>query len=190
MPTPEEAKRRAESTYDSAADSFDAPALGFWDYFGRRTVEQLGLQAGERVLDVACGSGASAIPAARDVGPQGSVLGVDLSENLLELAQAKASRANLHNLQFKKADMLALDLPDRSFDAVICVFGIFFIPDIVGAARELWRLVKPAGKLSITTWGESLFEPANTIFWNAIAQVRPELTKAFNHGTELALSQD
>jgi ubiquinone/menaquinone biosynthesis C-methylase UbiE len=90
MGTPEDAKSKAAMTYDAAADSYDDPANTFWERFGRRTVERIGLRAGARVLDVCCGSGASALPAAAIVGPKGSVLGIDLSDGLLALARKKA----------------------------------------------------------------------------------------------------
>jgi ubiquinone/menaquinone biosynthesis C-methylase UbiE len=179
MATPQSARDRASFTYNAAADLYDAPALGFWDYFGNRTVERLQLREGDRVLDVACGSGASAIPAARVVG-SGSVLGVDLAERLLELARAKAARLGLRNIRFECGDMMALNQPNESFDAMICVFGIFFVPDMVAAVREIWRLVKPGGRLAISTWNAGLFEPANSVFWGAIEKVRPDLHKAFN----------
>jgi SAM-dependent methyltransferase len=76
--------------------------------------------------------------------------------------------------------MLDLGLPESSFDAVICVFGIFFVPDMQAAVRELWRLVRPGGKLAITTWGPRFFEPASTAFWNSVRAVRPDLYKGFN----------
>jgi SAM-dependent methyltransferase len=63
---------------------------------------------------------------------------------------------------------------------VICVFGIFFVPDMPQAARELWRLVRPGGQLAITTWGPHFFEPANTAFWNAVRTESPDLYKGFN----------
>ncbi len=87
MNTTDDAKKKAAETYNSAADYFDHPANTFWERYGRRTVERLQLTPGMRVLDVCCGSGASAIPAAEMVGPSGSVVGVDLAENLLELSQ-------------------------------------------------------------------------------------------------------
>ena len=180
MPTPEDAKQRAAFTYNAAADAFDDSPLGFWAYFGKKTVDKLSLQTGGRVLDVCCGSGASAIPAAEAVGLSGSVIGVDLADRLLELGRAKAEHHALQNIVFRCADMLALDYPGESFDAVICVFGIFFVPDMPGAVRELWRFVCPGGKLAITTWGPNVFEPANGAFWQAILKVRPDLYKAFN----------
>jgi ubiquinone/menaquinone biosynthesis C-methylase UbiE len=76
------AKVKAQKTCNAAADFFDDPALGFWERFGRATVERLDLNAGESVLDVCAGTGASAIPAAEIVGPTGNVVAVDLAENL------------------------------------------------------------------------------------------------------------
>ncbi|MVF23713.1 methyltransferase domain-containing protein [Methylocaldum sp. BRCS4] len=176
----EQAKARAMATYNAAADHFDHPANTFWDRFGRTTIEALDLQPGQTVLDVCCGTGASAIPAAHQVGPEGRVLGVDLAENLLQLATTKATRAGLTNIEFRAGDFLSLGLADHDFDAVVCVFGIFFVPDMPGAVRELWRLVRPGGRLALTTWGPNFFEPANSVFWNAIQQEAPELHKSFN----------
>jgi ubiquinone/menaquinone biosynthesis C-methylase UbiE len=184
--TQEEARTKTASTYNAASDHYDDPANSFWDRFGRRTVERLELNPGSRVLDVCCGSGASAIPAAEIVGSSGFVLGVDLAEELLELARKKAKQRGLTNIEFRTGDLLDLGLPDSSFDAVICVFGIFFVPDMQAAARELWRLVRPGGKLAITTWGPRFFEPMSTAFWNSVREVRPDLYKGFNPWDRLA----
>src|SRR5205807_9875988 len=78
----DDAQRRAAFTYNAAADFFDASPLSFWDYFGRRTIDLLSLSTGSRVLDVCCGTGASALPAAEAVGPTGNVIGVDLAKEL------------------------------------------------------------------------------------------------------------
>lgn len=180
MESHEDAKSRAAGTYNAASDHYDDPANSFWERFGRRTVERLNLSEGSRVLDVCCGSGASAIPAAEAVGANGSVLGMDLAENLLELARSKALQRGLTNIEFRQGDILNLGLPDFHFDAVICVFGIFFVPEMQAAVRELWQRVTPGGKLAITTWGPRFFEPANTAFWNSIRSVRPDLYKGFN----------
>lgn len=180
MATQEDARARAAATYNAAADSYDDPANSFWERFGRRTVERLDLNPGARVLDVCCGSGASAIPAAERVGSSGSVLGVDLAENLVELARRKATGRGLANVEFRVGDLLHLRQPSSSFDAVVCVFGVFFVPDMLDAVQELWRLVRPGGQLAVTTWGARLFEPASTAFWNSIRAVKPDLYKGFN----------
>src|SRR5262245_26626433 len=174
------AKARAAATYNAAADHYDDAANSFWGRFGQRTVERLALPPGARVLDVCCGSGASALPAAERVGPGGHVLGVDLAEELLTLARAKAAARGLGHAEFRRGDMLDLGLPPASFDAVVCVFGVFFVPDIAAAVRALWRCVRPGGRLAVTTWGPRFFEPATGAFWDSIKAERPDLYKGFN----------
>jgi len=177
---PDEAQRRAAFTYNAAADFYDRSPLSFWNYFGEQTIALLSLPPGSSVLDVCCGTGASALPAAKRAGSRGKVIGVDLAKELLELARGKAAQQHFGNIQFELGDMLSLRFPSGSFDAVVCVFGIFFVPDMSMAVHELWRLVRPGGKLAVTTWGPNLFEPANTAFWRSIKNVWPELYKGFN----------
>jgi len=180
MATPDDVRARTSAAYNAAADRYDDPANVFWERFGRATVERLRPPRGARVLDVCCGSGASALPAAAMVGPTGSVLGIDLAEKLLERARSKAAERGLANTEFRLGDMLDLRLPAAQFDAVICVFGIFFVPDMAAAVRALWHVLRPGGRLAITTWGPRFFEPATTAFWNAVREVRPDLHKGFN----------
>ena len=180
MPTPDDVKARTAAAYNAAADCYDDPANAFWERFGRSTVERLRPAPGSRILDVCCGSGASALPAAAMVGSRGSVLGIDLAEKLLERARAKAAERGLGNAEFRHGDILDLRLPADHFDAVICVFGIFFVPDMTAAVRALWQVLRPGGKLAVTTWGPRFFEPASTAFWNAVREVRADLHKGFN----------
>jgi ubiquinone/menaquinone biosynthesis C-methylase UbiE len=177
---PESAQDRAAFTYNAAADFFDASPLSFWDYFGRRTIELASLASGSRVLDVCCGTGASALPAAEAVGPTGSVMGIDLAEQLLESARTKAIQRRLGNIEFEIGDMLSMRFPVASFDAVVCVFGIFFVPDMAKAVSEPWSRIRPGGKLAVTTWGPNFCEPASDAFWRSIKNVRPDLHKGFN----------
>jgi ubiquinone/menaquinone biosynthesis C-methylase UbiE len=178
--TRSDAKRLAASTYNAAADFFDAPALSYWDRIGRRTVERMSLIPGASVLDVCCGSGASAIPAANAVGPNGRLLGIDLAENLLRLARGKASRLGLTHAEFRLKDFEELDPSAETFDAVICVFGIFFVPDMPAGVRSLWRVLRPGGQLAITTWGPHVLEPASSTFWDAVRNERPDLARNFS----------
>jgi 2-polyprenyl-3-methyl-5-hydroxy-6-metoxy-1,4-benzoquinol methylase len=181
MPTiTEPAKLRAATTYNAASDHFDDEPLGFWKRYGERTIERLALRSGARVLDVGCGTGASALPAADRVGPTGRVIGVDLADRLLEIARQKAASRNLDNAEFRFGDMERLGYPDRHFDAVVCVFAIFFVPDMAKQLRELWRMVGPDGQLAITTWGRQVLEPAASVFWSAVKELRPDLYLGFN----------
>ena len=174
------ARQKVEKTYNAAADSYDAEPLAFWETFGRRTVERLRLRADSQVLDVCCGAGASALPAAQTVGPAGKVVAIDLAENLLSLGRAKAKAAGIQCVEFRRGDMMALRFPNGQFDAVICVFGIFFAPDMAAQVAELWRLVRPGGQLAITTWGPDMFAPAYGVWLDAVQRARPDLYTSFN----------
>jgi SAM-dependent methyltransferase len=98
-----------------------------------------------------------------------------LAERLLEIARRKAKEHGLTNINFEAGDMERLGYPDDHFDAVISVFSIFFVPDMVRQVRELWRVVRPGGWLAITTWGPRMFQPGTSAFWNAVKEVRPDL---------------
>lgn len=169
------AAKKAADTYDAAADLFDAPPLAFWDRHGRGAVKLAKLRKGEHVLDVGCGTGASAIPAAQAVGPNGSVLGVDVAANMLARAEEKAVAAGLDNTVFRVADMRKLGEPDESFDCIISVFSIFFAPDMEAQIAELWRMVQPGGRLVATVWGPDSFHPAADIFAEEVRRVRPDI---------------
>jgi ubiquinone/menaquinone biosynthesis C-methylase UbiE len=173
-------KLKAQKTYDLASLYFDAAPLGFWARYGRQTVERLALNPGARVLDVACGTGASALPAAEAVGLTGRVIGVDLADQLLARGREKAKRQSLANIEFLQADMTELGYPDAHFDAVICVFGVFFVPNMESLVEELWRMVRPGGKLAVTTWGPRIFAPAYDVWNEAVRQARPDLYAAYN----------
>ena len=77
-------------------------------------------------------------------------------------------------------DMLSMRFPVASFDAAVCVSGVFFVPDMSKAVSELWSRVRPGGKLAVTTWGPNFCEPATDAFWCSIKEVRPDLYKGFN----------
>jgi ubiquinone/menaquinone biosynthesis C-methylase UbiE len=179
-------KLKAAAAYNAAADHFDDEALGLWAKYGQRTVERLALRRGTTVLDVGCGTGASAIPAAEQVGPEGNVIAADLAERLLEIGRRKAASRNLRNIEFRLGDMEDLGYPDQQFDAVVCVFAIFFVPDVAKQIRELWRMVRPGGQLAVTTWGPRVWEPGSTGWWSAVKELRPDLHAAFNPWDRIA----
>ncbi len=159
-------RARIVATYTAAADHFDA--LPFWHEYGRRTVERLALAPGERVLDLCCGTGASALPAARAVGPSGAVLGVDLTPSLIAQACARAAAEGLTQARFEVADVATLTMAPASFDAVLSVFGLFFVDDMAGLLRKAWAWLAPGGRLAITVWGEVVLAPGEPLFWEAV----------------------
>ena len=111
-------------------------------------VERLELRPGTRVLDVACGTGNSAIPAAR-AGAQ--VTGVDIATNLLEQARERATAENLA-VKFDEGDAEQLPYPDAQFDVVISMFGAMFAPRPELTAKELLRVCRPGGLIAMANW--------------------------------------
>jgi len=110
--------------------------------------EAVDLRGGQRVLDVATGSGNTAIAAARR---DTDVTGVDYVPALLERARTRA-RAEGHAIEFVEGDAERLPFPDASFDVVLSTFGVMFAPDQDAAARELLRVTRPGGKIGLACW--------------------------------------
>jgi SAM-dependent methyltransferase len=106
--------------------------------------EVAGIKPGDRVLDVACGTGILAREAADRVGPAGSVTGLDLSEAML--AVARRLRAEI---EWRQGDAGSLPFEDHAFDVVACQFALMFFPDQIAALREMWRVLAPRGRLAV-----------------------------------------
>ncbi|WP_166463035.1 class I SAM-dependent methyltransferase [Amycolatopsis acidicola] len=167
--------RLIRATFNAASAQFDAEPLFFWRHCGTRTVELAGVGPGDRVLDACCGTGASAIPAARLAGPSGRVVGIDLAERQLDRARDKASSRGLGNIEFRQGDLTALELAGETYDVVVCVLGVYFAEDVPAALAGLWRAVRPGGTLAITTWGRRRLAPAGPAFLDLVGEERPDL---------------
>ena len=118
-----------------------------------RLLEMADLQPGERVLDVACGTGLITFSAADAVGPEGAVVGTDLSGEMVEAVQSEAGRRGLTNLSCERMDAEHLDLPDESFDVALCALGLMYAPDPIEAMREMHRVLVPGGRAVVAVWG-------------------------------------
>jgi SAM-dependent methyltransferase len=117
---------------------------------GEELVAGLGIEPGTRVLDLGCGDGTTALPAAR-LGAE--VLGVDIAANLVAAGNERAAAAGLANLRFQEGDASALaDLPDDSFDLVVSIFGAMFAPRPFEVAREMVRVARPGGRIVMGNW--------------------------------------
>jgi SAM-dependent methyltransferase len=125
----------------------------FASHGAREFVERIDLKPGVRVLDVACGTGNSAIPAART---GAKVTGLDIAPNLLEQARKQAAAENLP-AQFDEGDAEELPYPEAAFDVVITMFGAMFAPRPERVAAELLRVCKPGGIVAMANWTPSGF---------------------------------
>lgn len=150
--------------FDAGQEEFAVLGPVLWNPLGEATVAEASPQPGDRVLDVCCGAGSSAIPAARAVGPSGHVDAIDLAERLLE--QGRESAKDLPQLDFVHAD--ATMWPRRDYDVVQCVYGVFFLPDMDASVDRLVSLLKPGGKFVVTTWARDAITPVPEILGEAV----------------------
>jgi ubiquinone/menaquinone biosynthesis C-methylase UbiE len=112
------------------------------------------LVPGQRVLDVACGTGLVSFAAAHAVGRHGSVVGVDLSGRMVEAAMRRARQHEAWTASFVRMVAQSLALPAASFDVVLCALGLMYVPDPAEALREMRRVLRPGGRLVAAVWGE------------------------------------
>ncbi|MDE0083640.1 MAG: methyltransferase domain-containing protein [Gammaproteobacteria bacterium] len=166
--------------YDSASLQYREAAQRYWKFLSLRTVEQLELGAGGSVLDIACGPGVSTAAAAAAVGPGGRVAALDSSAEMLRMTLERAVTLGIGNVKAVLGDMAHADFPAASFDAVISVLGVFYVPDMPALVSRLWQLVRPGGRLAITTLGEGAFQPAFGIWKEAVRAERPDARLTFS----------
>ncbi len=118
-----------------------------------RLVELARVKPGDRVLDIATGSGEPAITAARKVGPTGIVVATDQSSAMLELARERSSTLGLRNLKFVETDAESLAVQERDFNAALCRWGLMFVPDLDPVARRVAQLLVAGGIFATSVWG-------------------------------------
>ncbi len=130
---------------------------------GARLVEAAELRPGQRVLDVACGTGAVTRVAARAVGEKGRVTGMDLGAHMLSVATT-VPHDNGAKIRWTQGDATALPFADDLFDIVLCAQGYMFFPDRVQALREAFRVAVPGGRVALAVWAT----PDNNPYFSAM----------------------
>jgi SAM-dependent methyltransferase len=131
-------------------------------------LEAADLQPGERVLEVAGGAGRVGLQAASAVGPKGSVLCSDFSEEMVKVARERFGRLGVSNIETRVLDAQNLGLDAGSFDAVLCRFGYMLMPDPLQALRESARVLRPGGRLVLAVWGTAEQNPWLTTILAAV----------------------
>jgi SAM-dependent methyltransferase len=129
-------------------------------------LDAAGVVSGDRVLDVACGTGNAALAAA---GRGAAAVGVDAAAGLVELATRRAQGVD-GDVRFVVGDVLDLPVDDASFDAVVSVFGVIFAPDPDRAAAEVLRAARPGGRIALTSWvPEGPISATGRLLWSAVS---------------------
>ena len=135
---------------------------------GERVIAGLAPEPGGKILDVGCGNGALSLDAAARVGPNGHVLGLDLSGPMLSLAMQRAAERGLGNVNFEQSDVQVHQFAPGAFDGVMSRFGVMFFDDPVAAFTNIRSAVRPGGRIAFVCWQEPpqndwLMVPAGTM---------------------------
>lgn len=139
---------KTRQAFDAAAANFTALGKYLWDPIGAATAAVADPKPGQRVLDACCGAGASAIPAARQVGLHGAVDAVDISASMI--AELRRQAADLPQLHAHQTDVTEWD--PSGYDIVQSALGIFFLPDMAADTRQLIGKARPGGRAVFTIW--------------------------------------
>ncbi|SCL71444.1 Ubiquinone/menaquinone biosynthesis C-methylase UbiE [Micromonospora citrea] len=163
-------------------DTWNAVSAG-WDFWQDRyeraaapvtewLLRAAALRPGHRVLDVGCGTGEPSVSAGRLVAPTGRVLGIDLAPEMVDRARRCAAGLG-HPIEFAESDVEALDLPARSFDAVLSRWGLMFAVDRRRTLASLHRLLAPGGVLAAAVWGPPEANPMTSLGFRTLAAGLP-----------------
>jgi ubiquinone/menaquinone biosynthesis C-methylase UbiE len=139
--------------WDRAVDHYEASWAEQLKPAQERLLALALLQPGERVLELACGTGLVTFPAAEAVGRGGSVVATDISEKMVQATAAEAARRGLTQVRCSRMGAEALEFPDGSFDAVVCALGLMYVPDVAAALAETHRVLVPGGRAVAAVWG-------------------------------------
>ena len=139
--------------WDKAAGYYEA----FWQKqlypAQKKLLEFANIKKGDKIIDIACGTGLVSFPAAEQTGDKGSVLANDISDKMVETGTAIAKEKKLSNIIFQRMDAEELQVEDNSFDIALCALGFMYFPDPLKAFKEMYRSVKPGGHAVVAVWG-------------------------------------
>lgn len=153
-------KSKNDSPGESPAEVYDrffVPAL--FQQWGNIIAEIAGVKPGQRVLDVACGTGVLTLAAEERVGSDGDVAGLDANPEMLSVARSKSGR-----IQWREGRAEALPFPDQSFDAALSQFALMFFDDPPAALGEMMRVLKPGGQLAVAVCAAVDHSPGYAVF--------------------------
>lgn len=134
-------------------------------------IEQLHLQPGQRVLELAAGPGDTGFLATELIQPGGTLISSDASEAMLEVARDRAREQGVENVEFKQLQLEWIDLDAASVDAILCRWGLMFAPDPGAALQEMRRVLRPGGRVALAAWDEPERNPWATIPTRALMEL-------------------
>ncbi len=174
MVDPQQLKNEQRRDWDAAAAGWNK----WWPLFERcaqhvsdRLVELTGVGPGANVLDIATGNGEPALTAARRVAPGGRVIATDQSPGMLAIARERATAIGITNVEFREIDGEVLTIPERDFDAIVCRWGLMFMPDVKGALRGIHQHLRTGGRFATAVWSTAEKMPLTSIGAEAVRKI-------------------
>jgi ubiquinone/menaquinone biosynthesis C-methylase UbiE len=198
VPSADEQREQQKKTwnkYSGGWKKWDAIVVPWLAPTGEKMIELAGLKDGDRVMDMSTGTGEPGVSAAKKVG-SGSVVGVDLAEDMLAVAAARAAELGLKNFSTQAFDGLKTPFADNSFDAILCRYGVMFSPEPVALMKEMLRTLKPGRRMSVATWAPKEENPWITTGSAAVAehlelpQPAPDAPQIFRHADPELLKRE
>lgn len=163
-------KTAVTNVFNLVAKKYDNPSLRFFSSCAEKLVDHIKIKPGDKVLDIATGTGMVAIAAAQRLSNNGRVQAIDLSENMIQQARQNLKCAGLENVDFHIMDAENLEFESNYFDVITCSYGLFFIPDMSAALKSWLRVLKPGGKIIFSSFAPSAFQDLNNIFIANLAE--------------------
>jgi ubiquinone/menaquinone biosynthesis C-methylase UbiE len=162
-----EYKKIISKTFDIASAGYDSPELRFFENSADHLVSLLHLQAREMIMDFCTGTGHIPLKAGRFL-TEGKVIGVDISEGMLQRARAKVAGSGIKNAEFICSDLESFHKDGSRVDIVTCAFGIFFLPDMAKALQTMKSFIRPGGRLVLTSFKAPFMEPQRSLLFNRL----------------------
>ena len=163
-------KTAIAQVFNLVSKLYDNPSLRFFPFCADKMVDYAKIKRGQKVLDVATGTGMVAIVAAQEIGNEGRIQAIDLSENMIDQAKENMNRAGISNVDFHVMDGEQLEFENDYFDVITCSYGLFFMPDMSAALKSWLRVLKPGGKIIFSSFAPSAFTPQSDIFMKNLAE--------------------
>ncbi|GMR18266.1 MAG: hypothetical protein BMS9Abin33_0672 [Gammaproteobacteria bacterium] len=157
-------KQQIKSIFSEVASGYDNAAMRYFPFCADKLMSLLKPGAGQKLLDVATGTGAVAIAAAQLLVPEGRVTAIDFSETMLNQAEKNITKMGLSNVDLHVMDAESLEFRKDYFDYVVCSFGLFFLDDMAAGLNQWARVCRPGGKIAFTSFGSEAFKPMIEMF--------------------------